>query len=272
MNRAIFIDGDIEIFQVAAVHQTDFQFDSEEDVVPMTLNTEARLALKRRIAVLAEDLKANGVYVCLTDREHKNFRKDIYPDYKANRNKLVKPVLLRELEQYLMDTCSVLILPGLEADDVMGIYATDKRLLPAYDERIIVSADKDLNTVPGLHYNPNKSELGVYNVTQEEADRFFMMQTVMGDSTDNYPGCPNAGPKAAEKALDAVGADLSAMWDAVVGLYENAKEKGTKQPLGLTAEDALVQARLARILRKEDYKDKRPVLWNPPLTKEETPS
>lgn len=266
MNRAIFIDGDIEIFQVAAVHQTDFQFDSEEDVVPMTLNTEARLALKRRIAVLAEDLKANGVYVCLTDREHKNFRKDIYPDYKANRNKLVKPVLLRELEQYLMDTCSVLILPGLEADDVMGIYATNKRLLPAYDERIIVSADKDLNTVPGLHYNPNKSELGVYNVTQEEADRFFMTQTVMGDSTDNYPGCPNAGPKAAEKALDAVGADLSAMWDAVVGLYENAKEKGTKQPLGLTAEDALVQARLARILRKEDYKDKRPVLWNPPLS------
>ena len=265
MTRAIFIDGDIEIFQVAAVHQTDFKFDTEEDVVPMTLNIEARLALKKRIATLAAELKADGVYICLTDRDHRNFRKDIYPDYKANRNKLVKPVLIRELEHYLMDTCSTLILPGLEADDVMGIYATDNRLLPAYDERIIVSADKDLNTVPGLHYNPNKSELGVYNVSQEEADRFFMTQTITGDSTDNYPGCPNAGPKAAEKALDAAGGSLEEMWLAVVELFESAKEKGTKKPLNLTADDALVMARLARILRKGEFHKDRPVLWEPPV-------
>jgi len=79
-----------------------------------------------------------------------------------------------------------------------------------------------------------------------------MMQTLMGDTTDGYSGCPWVGEK---KARDALGepqdGHLSLWWDLVVDTYENATRKG--ENLGLGIEDALVQARVARICRAEDY-------------------
>src|SRR5690606_15306825 len=91
-------------------------------------------------------------------------------------------------------------------------------------------------------------------VSEEEADRYFYMQVLTGDPTDGYSGCPGIGPKRAERLLDGVG--LEDMWSVIVETYE-AK--------GLTEEDALQQARVARILRKNDYdfKNKSPMLWAP---------
>ena len=71
------------------------------------------------------------------------------------------------------------------------------------------------------------------------ADRFHLYQTLVGDQTDNYKGCPGVGPVKAETALGA-----NPTWASVVGCYEKA---------GLTEEDALVQARVARILRHGEY-------------------
>ena len=84
----------------------------------------------------------------------------------------------------------------------------------------------------------------------EEADRWHLAQTLIGDPTDNYKGCPKIGAVGAKKILDK---DCS--WAAVVAAYEKA---------GLSEEDALAQARVARILRFEDVdEDMNPILWTP---------
>lgn len=68
-----------------------------------------------------------------------------------------------------------------------------------------------------------------------------MFQTLCGDSTDGYKGCPSVGAKTAEKILDVPTGD---MWSEVLATYEKK---------GLTYEDALIQARIARILRGDEY-------------------
>jgi DNA polymerase-1 len=87
------------------------------------------------------------------------------------------------------------------------------------------------------------------DVSEREADRNHMIQTLTGDRTDGYPGCPGIGPARAEKIVDGG-------WDAVVDAYVKA---------GLNEATALTQARLARILRKGDYVRKTGLvkLWTP---------
>jgi DNA polymerase-1 len=74
----------------------------------------------------------------------------------------------------------------------------------------------------------------------------------MGDATDGYGGCPGIGPKTAEKLLDKHGA----VWKTVVDAYLKA---------GLTEEDAIMNARMARILRAEDwdFENNEVKLWTP---------
>ena len=61
----------------------------------------------------------------------------------------------------------------------------------ATPQDIIVSGDKDMMTLPGQHYK----EAEVVKVTKWEADVAFYKQTLVGDSADNYPGCPGIGDK-----------------------------------------------------------------------------
>ena len=82
-----------------------------------------------------------------------------------------------------------------------------------------------------------------------------MYQTLVGDMTDGFAGCPSIGGVKASRIL-ANKKDLPEMWEAVVKEYE-------KQ--GLDENYALTQARLARILRASDWdsKKKKPILWRP---------
>ena len=94
-------------------------------------------------------------------------------------------------------------------------------------------------------------------ISEHEADYNFMFQTLTGDKTDNYAGCPSIGPKTAEKILS--GADtLDDMWAAVTAAY--AKQK-------LSTEVALQQAQVARICRASDFnfKTKKVIPWTPPI-------
>ena len=72
----------------------------------------------------------------------------------------------------------------------------------------------------------------------------------MGDATDGYQGLKGVGPKTAVKLLDKHGWD----WGAVVKIYESK---------GMTEADALLTARLAYILRKDNFKDGKIILWKP---------
>lgn len=254
--RLIIVDADSLIYSAAANAETKIQWDEDEDA-EYTINIgAAKASLRDAVAHLKKKLKADHVILAVSD--YANFRKDIMPEYKAHRKKVRKPLGLKELKQYLLDNFTTFQRQKLEADDVVGILATkaprDKDDILFGKERMIVSGDKDLLTVPGLHYSTTlKREL---TVSEEEADYRHMFQTLTGDPTDGYKGAPGIGPKKAERILKGVPRDQ--WWQAVVKTYQ---ERGCEQP----EQQALLNARVARICRASDYdfEKKEVILWVP---------
>ena len=182
-----------------------------------------------------------------------NFRLDVWPAYKSNRAGTPKPVLHSALKAHLRENHGAYHEGRLEADDLMGILASE----PSQDERIMVSADKDMLTIPGLLFNPNKPLEGIKRTSQVTADKWHYWQTVVGDQTDGYPGIPGVGPKGAE-ALFKSRPEGQDPWFVIIDEYRRR---------GLPDEFALSQARLARILRHGDYdwNSKEIKLWEPPM-------
>lgn len=209
------------------------------------------------VAEIRDMLNADKVVMALTCSDTPNFRKEFYPEYKMNRANTRKPLLWKATREYIIKKYDARIKANLEADDVLGIMATMP--MPGCT-RIIASIDKDFLSVPGKFYNMKKKQM--LEMTEAEADRNFMLQTLTGDSTDHYPGCPGVGPVGAAKILKFED-ELPAMWGAVVRAYKNK---------GLTTETALTQARCARILRFADYNTttKKPILWEAPIQHEKT--
>ena len=126
-----------------------------------------------------------------------NFRKTIYPDYKANRNDQERPVYLEPLREWLVVNWGASVTDGIEADDALGIAQT-----AANDKdhsTVICSLDKDLRQVPGYHYSweiVGTSSLGkqwkkdalLSFVNPQEGMFNFYWQMIMGDRADNIPG------------------------------------------------------------------------------------
>lgn len=125
------------------------------------------------------------------------FRHHMSPLYKANRKDTPKPLLCPEIEKYLIQKYDAVVCEGIEADDAMGIQQCQDP-----SDTIICTIDKDLDTIPGWHYNWDKQS--VYNVTPEEATKFFWMQVLMGDTADNIIGLKGIGPMKASRLLEDV--------------------------------------------------------------------
>lgn len=179
-----------------------------------------------------------------------NFRRDFYPDYKGNRKGAALPQLYGHVRRYCEANYDCLIMPQLEADDVLGMLATKEP-----DKYVVMSADKDLRQIPGNHYDYKKDKL--LKITKHEADKWFYMQCLTGDTTDGFHGCPKVGKKGAEKLVDTyLPVGEHKVWEKIVEKYKK---------VGLDEEYALTQARLARILRAEDYdfEKEEPILWTP---------
>ena len=205
------------------------------------------------IELVCEHWNVEGEYevvTCLSDNEH-NFRNLIYPDYKANRGEKRRPILYAPMRDWVMKSYNAVCLPWLEADDCLGLQANSK-------DTIIISGDKDLRTVPSRFYDFSRNIF--YEYDKEASDNFHLIQTLTGDPTDNYKGCPNIGISRAERHLDKEGYN----WTNVVNMYK-------KQ--GSTEEEALTNARLAFILRKGFYdkKNQRIRLWEPNKDKKKLP-
>ena len=200
-------------------------------------------AIDAALAELKQDVKVYPCH-CFSD-PHGYFRSEIYPTYKAGRAGTNKPVGYWALCSRIMSEFRGFQWPRLEADDIIGILATR---YPT--ESLIISGDKDLKTIPGPHYDfLHKS---FQNISTEEAEHNFLLQCIMGDSTDGYSGIHGVGIKTAEKILNKDGWS----WDTVVKAYTDK---------GLTAADALQNARCAYILHDGDYKPEEGVvqLWRP---------
>lgn len=181
-----------------------------------------------------------------------NWRYDIYPDYKANRRDIPKPMWLEEVREHLIVQYKAEIVNGKEVDDMCGI-----RLTQEGDNAVCASLDKDMKTVPGNHYSwetrganwikPAMKTL----VSPYDALRNFYAQVITGDQADNIPGFDgkmrSTIPKFVQKLID----PLQEMQDEV-DMYEYCRS---------VYEDKAMVDRNAMVLyiqRKEDDK------WQPP--------
>ena len=228
----LLIDADVLAFEAAVVAEESIEWKDEM----WTVHADMALAKARvvnRVEEFKDLMKTDKVTMCLTDRA--NFRRVLNPDYKANRSKSRLPIILRQVKQWIIEEYDGQMWPNLEADDVISILATDKEM---DEETIIVSIDKDFKSVPGIYYDYNKNE--THHVSEDEADNYHLIQTIMGDATDGYSGVPRVGPVGAKKLLDQNGYT----WETVTACYEKA---------GLTEQDALMNAWMARLLRAENY-------------------
>jgi DNA polymerase-1 len=271
----LLLDGDIFAFQACAAAEQEDDLGDGFTVLWSDWQYALQIA-KDKIDSLADRLKADRVVFCLTDTD--NWRKDVLPTYKSNRAGVRKPIALHKVRQKLFEEYPSECWPRLEADDVMGILATKQDYFPDH-KKIIVSEDKDLGNIPCYLFNPAKDSRP-RKVSVEEADRFFFAQAIGGDAVDGYGGCPNVGVNTALKHLEELSGyepyshtfksgkrkgesetrwrrvELPDYWSVVTSLYAKA---------GLGEEYALTQARVARILRAEDYDfdNQKPILWRP---------
>jgi len=241
----LLIDADWLIYSSCCSCEQDIKWDEnlhtlhcdERDIHEMI---DSRIEYYQTIA----DDKSD-VVMCFT--EYPTFRHQIFSDYKANRKNKRKPLALYAIVEQIKQRYESVSYTGLEGDDVLGLLATSKR----YSNPIIVSPDKDMRTVPCTLIASDDMEL----ITKKKADRHWMIQSLTGDSTDNFKGLIGCGPVTADKILgDAK--TLPDMWDKVVEAYEKKKQ---------TFADAILTARLSRILREGDfnYKTKEVELWTP---------
>ena len=161
---------------------------------------------------LRKEVPADYV-ACVFDAKGPTFRDTIYPDYKAQRAPMpddlrtqIAPI--HEVVHHLGWT--VLDVPGVEADDVIGtlaVVAANQGI-----EVIVSSGDKDLAQLVNKHItiidtmNGKRRDLaGVQEEFGVPASLMLDYQTLVGDAVDNVPGVPKVGPKTAVKWLQEYG-------------------------------------------------------------------
>jgi len=149
-------------------------------------------------------------FVVIFDSARKNFRNDIYKDYKANRTEAPEDLapqfeyIRKSVEAFNVTSSEML---NYEADDLIATYA--EQILKKGAKVTIVSADKDLMQLvkPGVRlFDPMKSKvLGNKEVKEKfgvEPDKVIDVQALAGDSSDNVPGVPGIGIKTAAELIN----------------------------------------------------------------------
>lgn len=179
--------------------------------VPGDASSPATGAIRGMINMLQslrKDVPATWV-ACVFDASGPTFRDDLYPQYKANRSPM--PDDLRAQIEPIHEVVrlmgwTVLNIPGVEADDVIGTLA--KTAAAQGVEVIVSSGDKDLAQLVDEHItiidtmNGKRRDLaGVQAEFGVPARLMVDYQTLVGDTVDNVPGVDKVGPKTAAKWL-----------------------------------------------------------------------
>lgn len=255
-DRCAIIDADSLVYQATTASLVQVEWEPGRWTMDCDMEEVTR-RFKEQVADIEEGIGATKTVMCLGDYDNPNWRLDVLPTYKQNRKAGFKPLCFMPLREWIAENYETFIRPTLEGDDCCGILLTKRNFAKGLD-RVVVSIDKDMATIPGLHCNLHKAQkTGKWNieeVTPFMADHYHMTQTLTGDSVDGYKGLPGVGPVAAKRIL--AGLKAPQLWAAVVAAYEEN---------GLTEEDALTQARVARILRASDFnfRTKEVKLWTP---------
>ena len=251
----LLIDADGVAFTAAAAVQRSIHWD--DDIITTHADlSEAKDAFSAEIGqyLRATDEDAE-VILCFSCPTRRYFRHDVLPTYKSNRQGGQSPLCRKPLIEWAKENYDCKVKPKLEADDVLGIMAT--RAPPLNGDIIIVSADKDLHQIPGLHLNAMAPGDGVFRISEAYADQWLWLQVLMGDPTDGYSGLPGVGPVKAARILEGPGLDYPTK-------VRNAYRKYYAKDMLINADDQLAaMVNVARILQAPDYnfETQEPILW-----------
>lgn len=218
----VVIDGDVLRYELGAVaiEKTEVFGIVAERPWP---DCDVDELVDQRIQSIIERCGANEYEVYLTGPG--NFRFDIatIKPYKGNRASIQKPYHWGTVSRRLLSKWGARVVEGIEADDALALRATEATR--AGIDCVIASRDKDLRQVPCKHYSwacgENQPEIPVYDVDELGSIeavahhapsgtyytlkgmglKFFYGQILVGDSTDNIPGCPRVGPVKALEIL-----------------------------------------------------------------------
>lgn len=279
----LLIDGDVVAYIAASAAQrliSEPRIDAFGYAWSFASLPEGHAIVDNYLSRLKHGLGGTRLRIALSDGL--NWRHEVLPSYKSNRTGLDRPLLLADLKEYLVEKYGAERIPYLEADDVLGIWATAP-LEECPLDAVVVGRDKDFKSIPGLHHflgDTTSDRMKVTTVTEWEATRNHLIQSLAGDRIDGYAGCPGLGMERAAKIIDnpqrlvpKPGVITSGKnkgqavtrwfaeptddyWACIVSHYRKA---------GLKEEDALVTARVAKILLHEDYDaaSGKITLWEP---------
>jgi len=215
--RDIIIDADHILFLVAhsKTYQSGFDeiLDGDDDwgddpKIDMKPYKEHFKSIVRDYVETAEvesicyNWNIGKVRVVISDK--RNFRYDIYPEYKAKRAE--KSEILSKLKKWAMKKYQVE--PNTEADDVVAYYVRKGGLG--------FTTDKDLFAgVAGIWFNSHYKHRSWIKTSEKDAEHFFKMQVLAGDSVDEIPALSGVGLPTAKKLLDKHGDS----WDDILRIY-----------------------------------------------------
>lgn len=248
MNRLFLIDA------YALIYRSYFAFINSPRINSKGLNTSTMLGFVNTLEQLLK--KENPTHVGVAfDMKGPTFRHKMFEDYKSQREEA--PEDLEKSVPYIRDIISAYNIPilekeGYEADDVIGTLA--KEFEKSGFQVYMVTPDKDYAQLVSQNifiYKPNRLGGGIDILGTEEVCKNFQINNplqvidilgLMGDTSDNIPGCPGIGPKTAMKLIGEFG--------SIDGVYENIdKLKGKqKESLQQYEDQVRMSRKLAEII------------------------
>ncbi len=230
------------------IHQSYYAVKSEL-TNPEGVPVKAVFAFLRTLHRILDQQKPSHIIVAM-DAKGPSFRKELFPDYKANRKETPEDLVPQfDIINDFLDAHDITAIEkqGFEADDVIGTLAM--RAEKAGFDVFLVSRDKDLKQLLTGHvkiFNPKDDSL--YGTDELEKDtgltpaQFVDFLGLQGDTSDNIPGVPGVGPKTA--------LGLLADYGTIDGVYEHLddiKKKKLKEKLSENKDSALLSRKLAVI-------------------------
>ncbi len=206
-----------------------------------------------------DNLEKPTHFAVIFDSARKNFRNEIYSEYKGNRSDA--PDDLIPQFEYIRQSVKAFNLPSIElinyeADDLIATYV--EKILDLGAKVTIVSSDKDLMQLykKGVRiYDPMKNKFinqeDVHNKFGVTPEKVIDVQSLAGDSTDNVPGVPGIGVKTA--------AELINQYGSLENLLKNAskiKQNKRRETLIENKDDAIISKKLVTLKKDVPVKNK----------------
>ncbi len=206
-----------------------------------------------------DNLEKPTHFAVIFDSARKNFRNEIYSEYKGNRSDA--PDDLIPQFEYIRKSVKAFNLPSIElinyeADDLIATYV--EKILDLGAKVTIVSSDKDLMQLykKGVRiYDPMKNKFinqdDVHSKFGVTPEKVIDVQSLAGDSTDNVPGVPGIGIKTA--------AELINQYGTLENLLKNAskiKQNKRRETLIDNKNDAIISKKLVTLKKDVPVKNK----------------